>query len=62
MRGENAMSETNIRGLRETYLNGILANIEDAERDLTRAKEAVTRIREELRNRPDAPEGFTKDK
>ena len=56
------MSETNIRGLRETYLNGILANIEDAERDLTRAKEAVTRIREELRNRPDAPEGFTKDK
>jgi len=53
--------EVNIRSIRETYLNRIERNIEDAENSLTHAKEAVTTTREELRKHPNAPEGFVRE-
>lgn len=55
------MSETNIRMVRETYLARVRAQIADAQRALDKAQEAIVTVEDELRKRPNAPEGWVKE-
>jgi cytochrome c-type biogenesis protein CcmH/NrfG len=59
--GSRRMSEVNIRMLRQTYLNRIRAYLEEIRRTQDKLEEACKALEEELRNRPNAPEGWVKE-